>query len=310
MDGRTHGTRYRAPVKTIVPGVLDYDRLLGPTFQMQRSIQAMQDAIMPPSVRMAFDMQRSLERFRPAEIAGISALVDMRERFDHGRLFGSMRALADVMRAQELLPRFSLPGITGSSVLHATIGSQLMPGLRLAETLERVFPPALGLEWKTHLARSIVPSLDVFTAADLRPVGLLAFMEDPTAGASLTWLSDDADRPLVAALVAEDAPLPRITVDAVVCCAFCDAELPVHDRTFRWRGNRLRIDLKTIPICTSCLKDTSDYTTHVYDALHKLTRPSLRLLRTGGTSDGIARGKLRLVVDAAEEENEAREPTE
>ena len=101
-----------------------------------------------------------------------------------------------------------------------------------------------------------------------------------------------------------------ITVDAVVCCAFCDAELPVHDRTFRWRGNRLRIDLKTIPICTSCLKDTSDYTTHVYDALDKLTRPSLRLVRTGGTSDGVARGKLRLVVDAAEEETEDGEPKE
>jgi hypothetical protein len=131
-----------------------------------------------------------------------------------------------------------------------------------------------------------------------RPVGVLAPMAEPHLGASLTWLRPSV-RPsaAVAALITEQARLPEITIEATITCAFCDSPMIDHECSFRWKGNRKgAINISVIPVCTTCTRRSMEDPQYVSNALRRLTSPRLRIVK-GGTTDGVARGRLHLVKD-------------
>jgi len=284
-------------------GMIDFDRMLGPTYQLQRSMQRIQDAIMPSSLRMMLEMQEGLRAATPASLldrAGLQALHT--SLTPHERLFTSMTAVTKAVRMHDIVP--TMPTAAGfATQLRGMLGPQLTmcasSTFQLAQDLGRVMPEALNFRWEEHLVRGIVPSFDLLSKWSEGPVGLFAFLSEPDLGASLTWLgAKDDERTSAAALVPEGRYLPKIAIDTVVHCIVCDAELIQTEETLRLRGNRIRIDITVIPICATCLRDAHDHPGHILDALDELRRPQLRLVHKGGASDGVprGRGKLRLVT--------------
>lgn len=288
------------------------EQFLGPAFEMQRSIERIQDAIIPPSLRSMMEMQESLRALNPARMAGLHDFHALHETVAaHDRLFASM-GVREFMRGHEFMSSITVASAVTEQFLRGALGPQLacsaMPSIRLAESLNGLMPSALQLEWHEHLVKSIAPSFDLFATETPGPVGLLAFMPDPALGASLSWVSEATARPSVAALITEGARLPKITIDTAVLCVFCSDEIMQHDHTFRWKGNRIRVELTVLPICATCLTKAGDYAEYILDALDNLLRPPLKLVSSGGKSDGVrrAKGKLRLVTcedSAADHDN-------
>lgn len=283
------------------------EQFLGPAFEMQRSIERIQDAIIPPSVRSMIEMQESLRALNPARMAGLHDFHALHETVAHDRLFASMRA-SEFMRGHEFMSSITVASAVTEQLLRGALGPQLacsaMPSIRLAESLNGLMPGALQLEWHEHLVKSIAPSFGLFATETPGRVGLLAFMPDPALGASLSWVSEATARPSVAALITEGARLPKITIDTVVLCVFCGDEIMQHDQTFRWKGNRIRVELTVLPICATCLKKAGDYAEYILDALSDLVHPPLKLVSKDGKSDGVPRGKGKLWLVTADEDRE------
>ena len=281
-------------------GEINIDRLLGPTYQFQRSMERIQDAIMPRSIRSMLDTQDRLHASNPSNILGLAGLQSLQARTaPYIGLFGSMTAVTDAMRAQDLLPT-TAAGL--ATQLHDLLGPQLAwsaaPTLGLAQNLASILHEPAHLHWQQHLVRSLTPSFDLFANWSPEPVGLLAFMQEPELGASLTWVTDDETRPSAAALMPEGQYLPKIAIDTVVRCFVCGEELIQREETLRWKGNRIRIDITVVPICAACLQKAGNYSDYILDAIDEFVRPPLRLMQTCGESDGVprGRGKLRLLT--------------
>lgn len=283
-------------------GMPDFDRMLGPAFQLQRSMQRMQDAVMPRSLRMMLDMQDGL---RGATVAGLVDRMGLDRLHTglapHERLFSSMTAVTDAVRAHDLVSSMSTAAkfaIELRDVLAPGLALAASPTFQLAQNLGNIMPEPLHLQWQEHLVRGLAPSFDVLSRWSDEPVGVLAFLSKPDLGASLTWLGEEEqEQTSAAALLPEGRYLPRLAIDTVVHCIVCDAELIQTEETLRWRGNRIRIDITVVPICATCLQEAHDYPGHILDALDDPRRPKLRLVHTEGKSDGVPRGngKLRLV---------------
>jgi len=284
-------------------GMIDIDRMLGPTYQLQRSMQRIQDAIMPRSLRMVLDMQEGLRAATPASLldhVGPQALHT--SLAPHERLFTSMTAVTEAARMHDLVA--SMPTAASFAtelrdVLGPALAMSASPTFQLAQNLGKIMPEPLHRQWQEHLVRGLTPSFDLLSTWSAGPVGVLAFMSDPDLGASLTWLGEEEEeaRTSAAALVPEGRYLPKIAIDTVVHCLVCDAELIQSEETLRWRGNRIRIDITVVPVCATCLQDAHDYPNHILGAIDAILRPPPRLVHEGGESDGVprARGKLRLV---------------
>lgn len=284
-------------------GMLDLDRMRGPTYQLQRSMQRMQDAVMPRSLRMMLDMQDGL---RAATVAGLVDRMGLDRLHTglapHERLFASMTAVTDAVRAHDLvssMPTAANLAIELRDVLGPGLALAASPTFQLAQSLGNIMPEPLHLQWQEHLVRGLAPSYDLLSGWSEGPVGLLAFLPQADLGASLTWLGEDDELTSAAALLPEGRYLPKIAIDTVVHCIVCEAELIQTEETLRWRGNRIRIDITVVPVCATCLRETHDYPGHMLDALRG---PRLRLVHKGGESDGVPRGRGKLRLMTTEED--------
>lgn len=289
-------------------GTIDFERILGPAYQLQRSMQRIENAIMPQSVRAMLEAQDRLRAATSASLLDHAGLQALRTRLTpHEQLFASMTAVTEAMHMHDLVATMSTAASFASELrdlLGPGLAISALPTFQLARNLAKTMPEPLHLQWQEHLVRSLTPSFDLLSTWADGPVGLLAFMSEPTLGASLTWLSDEEDaRTSAAALVAEGRYVPKIAIDTVVHCIVCDTELIQNGETLRWRGNRIQIDITVVPLCATCLQEAHDdahpqsYADHVVGMIDDLRRPRLRLVHQGGQSDGVprGRGKLRLV---------------
>jgi hypothetical protein len=306
-------------------GLQLHEDLFGPARQIQKSFEmqrSMQDALCPPAVRNMLEMQRSTQDALcpPATRGMVEMHKTMARLADPGGLgkvartlgatFAEHAAAKSAMGSFVQAARLHKDLFGASTVADLTVGlrdilgpslvtQQMAAFTRLDRALGMMLPTGIHDHWQRHLSASVVPSLSVLGQEWTRPVGVLASLEHPRSGASLSWLRPTSSMPAVAALLAEGPPrLPEITVDVTVRCAFCGELMIAHETSFRWKGNRRgALDLHVIPICPSCTRRSLEDPEYAGKALRELTAPKLRLVRPAGHSDGVRRGILRLVHD-------------
>jgi len=279
----------------------EMDRMVGPTLKIHEAFaltRAIQDAICPPSIRAMLEMQEKMRQL--ADPFGFGNVSDLQRTV--AQQVGLTSSMANAMEALRLnkglleVSRVAELAAGLKSVLGPSFADQQMrPFAKLDDALSSLLPKNSYGSWQEHLTKSVLPSLGVLGMEWGRPVGVLAALQEPRSGASLTWLPIDSIVPSIAALLGESVRLPEIAIDVSISCAFCGETMIAHECTFRWKGNRKgAVDLTVIPICPTCTKRSLQDPEYAATAFRRLTAPALRIIK-GGTTDGVRRGKLRVV---------------
>lgn len=269
------------------------------------STTAIYESIFPPSLRHMLDMQRDIERLAdPLGLTKLARSMHMGGRSNLGSLDASYAATA---QHNKLLNTSTLRDLT-RGLEAATSYSKLLRSVAPFTNFDRMLAPVLGASaksrWQHAFARSILPSLSVLGAERHRPLGVLSTFAKPGFGAALGWRPMDETTPRAAALLAEGSARSQIVIDVHVTCALCGDDMIQHERRFQWRGNRKGLlDVSIVPMCAECMRRANEDATYFENALNDIQAPTLRVVATGGTTDGTPRGKLRLVREHRDDDD-------
>lgn len=308
----------------------DLGKVLGSTRGTQRMFdqtRTLQDALIPRGLRQMADLQRSLGRFsdplrsmgrvheqiaRMADPFGITKLAGLGQIEALGRAHSAF-AIGDSLRAMNgaLTVHHDLLGTSNvfalARGLESALGSRavrdcMVPFMKLDRSLAPILGDSSYRRWQRDFAKAVMPSLGVLDLDWQRPVAVLTPLAQTDLGASLSWISDE-NMKVAALLPAEEAP-STITIEVSVPCSFCGNEMISAGRGFTWKGNRKGI-LKNpvVPLCVECQRRSNDDPTYFSRAFAELDAPPLRIVANDGTSDGVPRGKLRLVRDERDDDD-------
>lgn len=305
------------------------DRMLGPALGVHRMVEqsiSIPDAVLPRSMRHVLDLQASMGRFanpfgsmdrlhekiaRAADPFGLAKLTSLGQFGILGRenrafaLSDSLRAVTGAFQKQHDLIGTSklfelaqgLEAVVGRSAMHDCV----TPFMKLDRSLGSVLESGIYAQWRSEFARTVAPSLGLLGMEWQSPIGVLASLATRELGASISWLANEASA--VAAMLPHEDTRSEITIEVSITCAFCGHDMIADQRRFRWKGNRKGLlDLSIVPICAECQRRSNEDPTYLARALTELEAPALRVITTGGNSDGVPRGKLRLVRDESDDE--------
>jgi hypothetical protein len=307
------------------------DRTLRPALAVHKMVEqsaAVQDALLPRGIRQMLDMQASLGRFAnpfgamdrlheklaratdPFGLAKFSSFghIGAIDRSSSAfALSDSLRAVTGALQMQRDLLGTSklfelakgLEAVVGRSAMH----DSLAPFMKLDRALGSALETETYARWQSEFTKTVAPSLGLLGMEWQHPVGVLATLATPELGASMSWTADETSA--VAALLPQEAARSEITIEVSITCAFCGHDMIADQRRFRWKGNRKGLlDLSIVPICTECQHRSNEDPTYLSRALRELEGPMLRVVTSNGTSDGVPRGKLRLVQDDRDREDD------
>ena len=192
----------------------------------------------------------------------------------------------------------------------ATLAKQFERMSKFDRVLADVLAPHVHAAWSDHLKALAVPTTSLLAYKWSRPMGLLAELQTPNLGASVSWLTQYREKPLVmtAALITgcnqlDDVSAPAVIPEGDPLCVICDGPLTSFGTTIRWhgpmRGTKHR---RLFPACSRCAERERDEPGFLLDAFTRLTRPRLYVVDGGGRGDGDPAGMLRLVP--IEEDND------
>lgn len=313
------------------------------TSKFFEQMTALNNAVCPPAMRSILDIQEKLGRFanplgsfaelqrtvdRFADPFGLSKLAQV-DRFSavhrmSSEGFGlsdSMRALTEAFHVSDSMRAVTSAfqnqrDLLGISKLHdlglgleAVVGRSAMrdclaPFMKLDRSLGSVLESSSYGRWQSDFAQTVMPSLGLLGMEWQRPIGVLASFGDADLGASMSWMSSN-EIAGVAAMLPHVETRSEITIEVSITCAFCGHDMIADKRRFRWKGNRKGLlDLSIVPICTECQHRSNEDPTYLSRALRELEAPTLRVVTSNGTSDGVPRGKLRLVQDERDREDD------
>ena len=272
---------------------------LGRFSKMQRELGRIGD---PSGRGQLADSARIADRFGVGKLVGVEHFAGL-SRSPHERfgLSDPMRAVAGAFQAQRDLLGTSklhdlarnLEALTGRSAVRDCLN----PFMTLNRSLGSVLEGSSYGRWQSEFAKTVIPSLGVLGMDWQRPIGVLASLGDADLGASMSWMSSH-DVAGVATMLPHVEARPEIRIEVSITCAFCSHDMIADQRRFRWKGNRKGLlDLSIVPICTECQHRSNEDPTYLSRALRKLEAPTLRVVTSNGTSDGVPRGKLHLVRD-------------
>lgn len=157
---------------------------------------------------------------------------------DHTALFRSHEKFADLAAAttpwREMNKLAERLGAASTLTHQLSRMSKFDGGLRHA-----LSSPACGA-WSAHLKAMAIPTTAVLAYDWPSPIALIAELQAPDLGASVSWLARRRDEPLLmtAALTHEaigDAG-DEFVVDGDPVCAICGGPLKSFDSTVRWIG--------------------------------------------------------------------------
>lgn len=270
---------------------------------------------MPPGLRTMESISAQLERLMaPTQaLAGVGSSRLFSSEFAALTRIGSTlhtnSALTELLRQQEsMLKATSMTSVLAGfqSRFDAISTPPLMRTLgNLERSLSSMLPGSAFHAWEQHLVTGLGPLAATFSSLDSSRFAVLAALPPEVGGASINWF--EGDSPRVAALIKPELPtrLRRLEVepDIEVCCAICDEPMPSVRGDYRWKGNRWVGRLQVAPFCATCFtrggRDLGGYADAVLACLDDMTRVPLQLM-TGGESDGVPRGRLRLVREDEE----------
>lgn len=189
------------------------------------------------------------------------------------------------VRSHSFLPEFNKAASALSSLDRLDIG------------LHKLLPSAAYVEWADHWKSIVGPTAQILGVDWNSRLGVLTSI-DSEMGASLTWVNPIKRKKLsTAALVRSDALPKEVIFEIVVTCELCGKTLIASKREFSWTGERKgRLELAVVPICVECTRQSNEDPRYLEQVIRRLEQPKLRLVE-GGRTDGVRRGKLRLVRD-------------
>jgi hypothetical protein len=237
--------------------------------------------------------------------AGISKAIGAAMLGENGRLKG----LLDVHR--ELHDRTAFSSIGHARAFagrQSSVGQALGPIAALHERLATTYGPRFASKWDRGLPGALVPGVATLAAlgGGAQPAAILASFSRASTAGTMLWLDERGDEAHVAVAAthpqvkpiksnAEDQSL-HLSVDVAVTCMLCDAKMLASGTQLAWTSNdKVLIKLAVFPLCATCTRRARENPKYWLKRLEDLSRPRIELVGSDGISDGIPRGKLRLV---------------
>ena len=311
-------------------GMLEAVRALGSS----RLLRETQNALMPPSMQIMLDRQRSIEQwarelggynFDPhatavlaklnlADATSVTSFTDLARATElHSQLSQVTEFVENASRWTEI--QQSIAGLVGSHRVMAwddikrltdTMGLEASTVHQLSRIcdFDRLLRAAMlepaHVAWSTHLRTTALPTLSFLAQTWSKPLGLMTDLGRSEMGVSVAWLTRHHGESLVmmAAITpqADTKDGLEVIVEDEVVCALCGNLMITIGSNVKWIGPRREVRQRRVfPMCSECCPTESQF---LYDALCDLTRPAVairRVIRGGGQGDGRPRGALRLV---------------
>jgi hypothetical protein len=164
----------------------------------------------------------------------------------------------------------------------------------VGRVLETFSPCGLNDTLGLNLA-SVLGTVSLVTAPWKNRFGVLSPLN--TFGElGLTWPNQDESPSISAGVIRKrHEDLPPIEIETQLVCQLCGSHMPTSSADLSWEGNlKAVMRIPFVAGCLTCMRRFVEDPESFRQTLDEHLRPRFRLI-TGGDTDGIKRGTLRLV---------------